>query len=812
MVRSIGWAVPVRLVGVLACAMLVICAGASSAYASGGFGIERYGLTATNENGSADTQAGSHPYELTAEVGLDSGAQSAGEGEVRNLNFELPPGLTLDPSAISQCTFREFTEGGCPGSAAVGVAQMSVAGAMESVTVYNLTPVPGEPAELGFTLDGVPTIVDVNVRTASDYGITLSMRNIPHSKVESLKLTLRVAPYSAFLTLPTSCTGSLQATLQGESWGAEAASLAVSLPQMTGCDELPFDPSLSVAPDATEADEPSGYKLDLSLPRPEQPEGLTSAELQDVSVTLPAGTSLSLSGADGLTGCEAAQVALDSSEPAVCPNSSKVGLVKIATPLLAQPLEGAMFLATPDSNPLGALVGLYLVAQEPVSGVRIKLVGQIDLNPFTGQSTLTFDGLPQLPVGDIELELFGGERALLSTPATCGEATSTSELTPWSGSGPVTASSSFEIEQGVNGTPCTEAQPFSPTLAASSATGAGGGYDSLTFILKRADQEQDLSQIALQLPRAVEEMFAGVPVCGEPQAQQGACPAGSEVGLVAAGVGLGQEPSYLSGAVYLTGPYPPERSGQPGAPQGLAIVLPVDPGPFELGTLMVRASMQTNPATGQLSIASDPLPTIVDGVPLQLKELALQLDGSEFEPDPDGCESLTVTGTITSTQGSSVAISTEPLGAPSTQCPSHGAPPVSTPGVGGISPSTVSLLDTRIFTGSGGDARLELRCTGPSTCHGKVTLTVRSQSKRGGKRRSVHPKAATIGTATFSIPPGKTTAVELGLNPAGRALLRADHGRLNAALTILKSSPAPAQTHTENVRLLRATAKAGKPG
>jgi hypothetical protein len=800
-VRPTGRAGAARWIGALACTLLVAAIGASSVYASAGFGIERYGLTTTEEHGSVDTQAGSHPYELTAEAVLESNAHGASADDVKGLDFELPPGLVIDPdpAAVLQ-------------NSAVGTVQVSIAGKAASATVYDLAPATGELASLGFTVEGVWVLADISLRPGGDGGMTLSVQDLPQWGLESVKLTLGGPSIGQFLTLPTSCAGPLQTTLQGESWGGEAASLSASFAQMAGCNSLPFDPSLSVASDAGEADTPSGYQVQLSMPQNESSAGLATAQLQNASVTLPAGTSLSLSATDGLTGCEEVQVGLDSSEPAVCPNSSKVGLVKIATPLLAHPFEGAMFLATPSANPLGALVGLYLVAQEPVSGVRIKLAGQIDLNPVTGQPTLKFDGLPQLPIGDIELELFGGERALLSTPATCGEATSTSELTPWSGNAPVTAFSSFEIDLGVNGTPCTEAQPFSPTLAVSSATGAGGGYDSLTLLVKRADQEQDLSQIALQLPQAIEEMFAGVPACGEPQAQQGTCPADSEIGTIAAQAGLGYDPAYLSGAVYLTGPYPPEGPDQSGAPEGLAIVLPVDPGPFELGTLVIRASVQTNPATGQLSIASDPLPTIVDGVALQLKELALQLDGNEFELDPDGCEPGTVTGTITSPQGSSVAISTEPLGASSTQCPSHGAAPVSTPEGGGISPGTaaVSLLDARIVTSSGGDARLKLRCTGTSTCHGKVTLTVRSQSKRSGKRRSGHSKATTIGTATFSIPPGKTAVVELRLNPAGRALLSADHGRLNATLTLLKSSPAPAQTHTENVRLLRATAKAGK--
>ena len=119
---------------------------------------------------------------------------------------------------------------------------------------------------------------------------------------------------------------------------------------------------------------------------------------------------------------------------------------------------------------------------------------------------------------------------------------------------------------------------------------------------------------------------------------------------------------------------------------------------------------------------------------------------------------------------------------------------------------SVSLDGSRITVQSSGVAAVKLACTGTGTCGGKLTLTGKTKPKNGKKA-----KTETIGTASFSVSAGKTTIIKLALNAIGRSLLSADHGRLNATLTLLKSSPAPAQTHTENVRLLRATAKAGKP-
>ena len=235
-------------------------------------------------------------------------------------------------------------------------------------------------------------------------------------------------------------------------------------------------------------------------------------------------------------------------------------------------------------------------------------------------------------------------------------------------------------------------------------------------------------------------------------------------------------------------------------------MLPVEPGPLELGDVVVRASVQIEPGTGRLSIATGPLPSFADGAPLQFKALLLRLDRGELRISPDGCESLTVTGTITSAQGSSVTIATEPFGAASSPCPPpQTPPPAASPGVSS-STGGVSLASTRIETTHGGEGAVKLRCVGTGKCSGKLTVTIRTpgmfekhgRSGKGGQKRS---KTTTIGTASFSISPGKTTTIDVKLNAAGRALLSADHGRLSASLTILESSPSPAQTNTDSVHL-----------
>ena len=254
-------------------------------------------------------------------------------------------------------------------------------------------------------------------------------------------------------------------------------------------------------------------------------------------MTLPEGATVSLSAADGLRRAGSTSRARLAA-PTICPAASKVGQATVQTPLLANPLEGSVYLATPNENPFGSPLALYIVAEDPVSGVLVKLAGQLEPNPVTGRLTIVLRELPQLPISGVQLHFFGGERALLTTPATCGVDTSTSQLTPWSGNVDVMDSSSFEIDLGPNGTPCSQSRPFSPAFqAGSTATGEVDAYGSLTLLVTRADQEEQLGTITIQAPPAVAQMFAGVPPCGEPQAAQGTCPADSEIGAVAARAG-----------------------------------------------------------------------------------------------------------------------------------------------------------------------------------------------------------------------------------------------------------------------------------
>jgi hypothetical protein len=336
-------------------------------------------------------------------------------------------------------------------------------------------------------------------------------------------------PVEPFLTNPTSCGVSRTAKLTVDSWqeplvpAIAPASATATLPELSGCEKLDFSPTINVTPDGMEGSTPTGLNVDVHVPQEStvDPDGLGEADVKDITVALPAGVQLSPSAADGLAACSQApesateaeperpggQIELHSARPVKCPDASKVGTVKIKTPLLEQELEGAVYLAAPQNfaggpleNPFGSLLALYVVAEDPVAGVVIKLAGKVTPNPETGQLTTTFEGIPQLPFSESKFEFFGTERAPLTTPGLCGTYKTESSFVPWSGTPAVSPSSSFQIISGPAGAVCSDPLPFSPGFTAGTTNIQAGAFTPFTLTMTRPDGEQTLSHVEVQMP------------------------------------------------------------------------------------------------------------------------------------------------------------------------------------------------------------------------------------------------------------------------------------------------------------------------
>ncbi len=676
------------------------------------YGVENYELTAYNENGSLDTQAGSHPYALTTTLDLNRTAKAPYQPALpKDLHFNLPPGLVGNPKPFPQCSDTDFTRlidlvDKCPAEAAVGVASITIyepnlTGLTTiSSPVFNLKPSVGEPARFGFTTLIANVVLDTSVRTGGDYGVTVSVNNITQiSSFVSSQVTFWgvpgdpihdpargwqcinggiwgqvagevVGPCKAlaqsgpppFLSLPTSCTGALQTTMQTDSWAQKGVFTVPIAPSfesaLDGCNRLPFAPSISVAPDGPAGSSPTGLSVGIHVPQDSilNATGLAEANVRDTTVALPAGVALNPAAADGLEACSEEQIALSQDVFPSCPEASKVGTVEIKTPLLPNLLTGAVYLAAQNANPFGSLVALYIVAQDPVSGTLVKVAGEVTPDPVTGQIVSTFKDTPQLPFEDLTLHFFGGSRAPLGTPASCGSYTTRTAIAPWSGNSPAEPSSEFQILSGPDGSACESPLGFHPELTAGATNIQAGAFTPFTMTMSREDGQQSLRAISLHMPPGLSGLLSSVKLCGEPQADQGLCGPESEIGETIVSVGLGGSPfSVRGGKVFVTGPYE-------GAPYGLSIVNPAKAGPYDLekdtpcDCVVVRARIEVDPLTAALTITSDStgpykIPTILDGIPLEIQHVNVLVNRPGFTFNPTNCDPMSITGSLLSTEG-----------------------------------------------------------------------------------------------------------------------------------------------------------------
>jgi hypothetical protein len=659
-------------------ASIVVLASIAAAPALADFGIQPGSFTSvnTNQDGTVDTQAGSHPYQSVTSFHFTTTDTGQPNGNVKDVIVDLPPGVVGDPNATPHCTVTQLDNNNCSGDSQVGTLGLTVnigGGDQSLVTpLYNMTPPAGNAAEFAANVLVVNSPVDVTVRTGGDYGLRTTVANISANlPLTGTTLTLwgvpadpshdaarqcpgfvtpcsSSAPQRPFLTMPTLCQSQLTSNIETDSWqdpGKFAHDSYASVDNagnpagVTGCGRLSFNPSITATPDTTSADSPSGIDVDVHVPQaPSDPNALATPSLRNATVTLPQGMSVSPSAADGLQACSPQQFGLTNASEPTCPNASKVGSAEIDSPLTADPLKGGIYLAQQNNNPFGSLLALYVATE--ADGVLIKLAAHVVPDPVTGQLVTTFTNNPQLPFTDFKLDFFGGPRGVIATPNSCGTFTTTSSLTPYSGGAAATPSNAFTINSG-----CVTG--FAPTVTAGLSSSQAGQSSPFVLSLARSDTDQELSGLRVSLPTGLLAKIAGVTQCSDAQANAGTCPSDSQVGTALTGAGPGSSPFFLPGKVYLTGPYR-------GAPYGLVEVVPALAGPLNLGTVIVRQSLSIDKTDAHVTVVSDPLPTILQGIPLRLRRIDVDLNRSGFMQAPTSCAAKTISTTLTSTAGLSI--------------------------------------------------------------------------------------------------------------------------------------------------------------
>jgi hypothetical protein len=482
-----------------------------------------------------------------------------------------------------------------------------------------------------------------------------------------------VDPKPAFITLPRSCTGPLSTHFEMDSWPNPGVFLEseVQAPGLTGCDHLAFKPTVVGQPTTGQAEAPTG--LDFNLEMHDEgltaPEGLAQSDIKKVTVRLPEGMTVNPSIGEGLGVCTPAEYERETleAEPGEgCPNASKIGTVELESQLIDESLKGSLFIAQQDDpataqpgaeNPFDSLLAMYIVLKNPTLGIIVKQAAKIEPDERTGRLTTVVDDIPQLPFSNFHLHFREGGRSPLSTPASCGTYAAEANLVPWSNpSKVVTATSSFKVTSGTGGGACPSGgkPPFRPGLSAGTLNNAAGQYSPFVVRLTRNDGEQEFTNFSIKLPPGVVGKLAGIPFCsdaaiaaakgksGAAELANPSCPAASGIGRTLVGAGVGSSLTYVPGKVYLAGPYN-------GSPLSIAAITAAKVGPFDVGTVVVREALRINPDTAEVFVdptGSDPIPHIIDGIPVHARDIRVYVDLPNFVLNPTDCSRTSTASTL----------------------------------------------------------------------------------------------------------------------------------------------------------------------
>ncbi len=652
---------------------------------------------------SSTTQAGGHPnirtrFDYANREGLSFPSDCYCE-DARTITDHLPPGVIGNPHAVPYCSPAQLGTFTCPPDSQIGTIWTDFLDGDFFSPLYNIEPDPDQAGLFGFEFPFTdsPAFLELSARTGGDYGLDATLPNVPQTvPPEGSIVTLwgvpaepshdayRVAfgdsascsdeaseeppveegtrppcsgsgtpstsPRIPFLENPTTCGESLTSSLEILAYDTGTSIAEAAYPATTGCDQLSFNPSLSAQPTVTATDTPSGLEVDLSVPQQQSPEVPSPSEIRAATVKLPVGFSINPGAADGKSACSDADARLGTPEEAECPETSKVGTVTLNSSALPGPIPGFVYLLEPKPN------NRYRILLSANGfATHIKVVGTVTPDPETGELTTSFPTLPQSPFTDFNIHLFGSERGLLATPSQCGKYAVESTFTPWDSALPEQSSTQFfDVTSGPGGSPCPgSTRPFNPALQASSLDSTAGTHSPFTLEVTRNDGDQNLSSIDVTTPPGFSATLKGIPYCsdaalaaaavpsysGLQEESNPSCPSASQIGTTIAGSGAGTHPVYLPGRVYLAGPYK-------GAPLSLAVITPAVVGPYDLGSVVIRAALRVNSETAQITAVSDPLPQVLEGIPLRLRSVLINLNRPSFTLNPTNCDSFSVNAEV----------------------------------------------------------------------------------------------------------------------------------------------------------------------
>ncbi len=486
---------------------------------------------------------------------------------------------------------------------------------------------------------------------------------------------------TALLTMPSACSGPLSMKFTANSWQKPSSFISESTEPVdaagnpvgvNGCEKLSFDPGTEATLSTDQGETGTAFDLNVDMPNNglKAPTSISESLIEKAVVTLPEGVTINPSVGEGLGFCTPAQYAKETAfsiDGEGCPADSKVGTLELETPLLGQEkINGSVYLAQQDDpttstpgaeNPFDTDIALYMVLRNSTRGILVKKPLKVIADPKTGQLVTTLEDIPQLPFSHFNFHFKEGARAALISPSACGTYTVESKFYPAAApNNPKTVTSDFQITKGVNGGPCPSGgiPPFHPEFQAGSVNNNAKSYSPFDMRLIRHDGEQDMTKFSSVLPPGVLGKLAGVGKCseadiasartktGRQEKASPSCPANSLIGHTIAGAGVGDSLTFVPGQLYLGGPYH-------GDPLSVVSITPALAGPFDAGTVVVREALTLNPETAEVEVDgknSDPIPHILKGIVLKVRDLRVYVDKPEFIINPTSCDPSSAKGTL----------------------------------------------------------------------------------------------------------------------------------------------------------------------
>lgn len=640
-------------------------------------------LGVTASGSITNKQAGAHSdvamtVQFTGVDATTTGHAGDPSTAAKNLTLHLPAGLLGDPTGPTLCTAAQFAtdtaggaDSGCPASSQVGTVVVdaildttatpaSPSGLALSglnAKMFLIEPKGGEPARLGIwvpTLLGDPLHIEspIQVRSSSDYGLDSVLVDLPRQvfgnapcddadgcNLFTTKMAITLWGDTAahpsltkpFMVNPTEC-GPQTLKVDASSYGApnDIVSASADLGTTTGCASVPFGPGIG-ATSPLKADQPNGFDVAIAYPG-----SITDATVQShikkAVVTLPEGITMSPAVAsDGLDGCSDDQFGVGKDVDPTCPELSQLGTVKMVSPLVGA-LTGKVYLGNPQPGKQFRLLGFARKGD-----VRVKLVGAANPDPSTGQLTTVFDDLPRQPFSEFVLSFRGGPTAVLQASATCGDSKVKAVFTPYSGQDAITSEATVTTED-------CGSNAFAPTVAAQPNTWAPAVDSHLSLTFDRPDGQARLAGLSMTLPPGQLGNLFAFPSCPYEVAKAAACSDASRVGTATVASGTGSKPFTVQGTIYLVAPYD-------GGVGGLAVVVPVKVGPLDLGTIVSVTKLSLRPGDLAITAQTEPLPTMIAGIPLSIRTLSLNLNRDGFLVNGTSCNANLVDATFQSVDG-----------------------------------------------------------------------------------------------------------------------------------------------------------------